>query len=223
MRIKNKNLLIAAFILLCMQFAASQNRELQPTDKTKMEQLFIERLSDSTFVGELVPVPIIRQNIKQYKSDIYIQSGKRFVANDFRSDIYLQKTVGSEDYELLFKREYPIESLITLFNSRVPSPIQTAVTVVKLDGKRVEKQLPLNRLQKMLSEGNQVYSGLYSIQDNQIKITVIYHNSAYQYINMLVATADLNTLFSEHALITADLYLCIMREDAGNDSYKVED
>lgn len=212
---RNRVLMLMFSFLCVLQIVKAQYYNIVPqsVDKIELEQLFIERMSDGIPVGELIPVSIVEKYLQPYKADIYIQQGGKLVSDDFRSDIYLRKAAGDSVYNLLFESKYPIESFITLFNSKLHSSIQANVTLVRLDGKRTEKRIALDRLQTMLSEGNSIYSGLYGIVDNQIKITVIYHNSIHQYINMLVATADLNTLFSANALITADLYLCIPRED----------
>ena len=126
---------------------------------------------------------------------MYIQQGGQWLDDNFRSDIYLTKKNATE-YLPVFSLKFPAESFANLFLCNMPvAGIRLAITQSLYGDQQESYTISLLQLKVFLSQYTQSYFGMQDENATSLKATVIYYNTVYQYIHMLVVETDKATLF----------------------------
>ncbi len=180
-------------------------------DKVDMELSFLKNLKQNT--ESEINFKINTEKIKRIDKKMFLQVGKFFETDNFRSDIYLEKTNGAASFKPCFSKNYPVESFSNLFICNLPNSFNSKVDF-RFYKNKVTREIQLNKLLENLSNNKEVYFGVYSTTETKIKATVIYYDRLYKYIHMLIAEAENDKLFTDkNAELKIILYLYIPREE----------
>ena len=146
----------------------------------------------------------------QLPNGLYVQRGGQWQDDNFRSDIYLTKKNATE-YLPVFSEQFPAESIANLFLCNMPvAGIRLAITQSLYGNQQESYTVALLQLKAFLSQYTQPYYGIQEESATSLQATVIYHNTVYQYIHMLVLEIDKATLFGAgEKTLQATLYAYI--------------
>lgn len=192
---------------------------LKGMDKVELEQSFFSNLSNSentSITNEFSSNSMFR--INKY---LYFKEGERFETDNFRSDIFLEKSRNTNSsFKPFFSDLYPIESFSNLFICNLDNTFQADVNFRFYKNARSEK-IPLTKLQAALSKNKEIYFGVYSITAVSMKATIIYYDPILKYIHMMIVEADSELIFRDkNSELKVILYLYIPREEIDKDKLK---
>ncbi len=138
----------------------------------------------------------------QYKNGISKLPGNMFIINRLRSDAYyLNKSLTP-----VFSAKLPKESITNLMQGIVDTDIRLEVKHRMYGNFTPDFIIGLNDLFNAFSTGFNIYTGSQELDDGRIQCITIFHNHLYNYLHMLIVSANKEQYFNSDAVLDADFF-----------------
>jgi len=192
--------------LFSLSFPAS--RELIfGTDKTESDQNIGESFVNDdncefTSINDLVAASELS---RIEGTDLYLRKGIAFLNEQINSNCYYQRS--DNVYQPTFDAAYPVHSLANLFITKRPSSnLSLKITHRMYGGFTPEFTIPLDKFFCLFDAGFSIYCILQRTTNNKIQVSVVLHNSEFNYIHLLRVQTTTEQLFAENGILPADFY-----------------
>ena len=138
-------------------------------------------------------------------TDLYKREGKTFIIAQINTDTYYQRSDGF--YRPAFDPAYLNESLANLFlTEQIENSLLLKITHRMYGGFTPEFIIPLNRFICLFNNEFTSYCLLHRTDSKSIQISVVLHNSDFNYIHLLRVRTTVEQLFTNNGILTADFY-----------------
>ncbi len=138
----------------------------------------------------------------RYKNGISKLPGNMFMINRLRNDAYyLNKSLTP-----VFSAKLPQESITNLMQGIVDTDIRLEVKHRMYGNFTPDFIIGLNELFNAFSVGFNIYTGSQELDDGRIQCITIFHNQLYNYLHMLIVSAEKEQYFNSDAVLDADFF-----------------
>lgn len=155
--------------------------------------------------------PAASRNAIRSGNSLYVRRGTAYVADSLRNDVYFKETSG--DLVPIFSPEYPRESVLNLFQGYISSDVMLNVKHRKYGGYTLDITVPLNNVISCFDDGYSIYAGINRLRNGKWQCVVVFKNTVYSYLHMLIATFSIEEIFGASAIVDADFYSNIPQDN----------
>jgi hypothetical protein len=205
--------------LLSMSFPASR-KLIFGTDKKESDEELNSRLLLSNYTSCQSRSPeIIDYTEETFTPDIerkiVIRKGKSFLSKIINNDTYFIKS--DDQYKLLLSKEYPEESLSNLIIENLENPgLKLNITHRMYGFFSPDFEIELKDFICYFKDNFNFYTASSGVNAGILKLTVVIHNTDFNYAHLLLITTPVENLFQENGIIKADFYSNIPQHNIKN-------
>lgn len=182
------------------------------TEKTK-DELENDLLRELRYPlpGKIVSARPDKKNLKSYNSDIYLLEGEAStLSSGFSSSKYF--VIGDSIYPV-FNRKYSRESASNFFLNMIPTLAILDMTQILYGGKRAKFKININSFYSNFTRDFVVYFGWHNTDRENIKASIVFCNTLYNYNHLLIVSGSTNAVFEKNGEITCLFYAYIPKEN----------
>lgn len=198
MTLRHITTIVLAFIAC---FASAQ------TDKAEADLIIYEMLKSKSQAENWHPDVIIEENLlkETYEKGMYIVPGDSFQIRSLRSDFYVYKRKGK--WEIVNDVRYPMETMVNLLLNHI-NDNQHILEIYhhQYGGRNPIIVMPMQDLFDLLARNMNLYCSVTSINENETKAILIFHQRILNFIHMLELKVETKKLFDATSTISGHLY-----------------
>ena len=187
-----------------MAFVLAVNAQ---TDKAEADSLVYETLTSVKHTENWHPTLTIH-NSQLHETDekgVFIVRGDSFQIRTLRSDFYVHKK--NNLWIPINDSRYPMETFVNLLLNRITENRHTLeLRHHQYGGKIPRIIIPMQNLYDILARNMQVYCSVTSIDKNEIRATLVFHQQKLNFIHMLEMKANTQELFDAQSIIYGNFY-----------------
>ena len=197
-------LILLLFVLSSNTHA--QNVSSQDRDKVSADVTLYEMLCANHTPSAPTKVMVLARELeKTYEQDLYRKKGTHYQIMSLTNDFYVFKK--HNDYQVVFEQKYPVESFINLMLNLVASDkVMIAINQHMYGEKKTVPPIPIGNLHDLFNSTMDTYCSVTKIEKGVMNAIIVFHHRKMDFIHMLTLSATPEQLFSENAVIKADLY-----------------
>lgn len=152
----------------------------------------------------------------QYNSRVFERKGDFFILPKLNSDICCFRN-GKGEYQPVFDADYPAVSLKNIF--LLPQMNTNLLLHIKhhqYSNFTPEFEMNLDDFICFFQTESDIYCHVETEEQNMLKVYVIIHSKKFNYIHMLYAKTDADTVFKENGMLQAEFYSNIPQHNVKN-------